>query len=107
MMMKITTVGLGVIIALSLFFKGNNYKIEHPTNGKHHGIILIVSENWQCTAFVVSKTTAVTAGHCVKNTKRSVAKRRKRELKLSHALTNAINGALISLRKKILISGWQ
>jgi V8-like Glu-specific endopeptidase len=58
------------------------YDIKKPTNGKHHPIIRIVIEGkdvadehipgGSCTAFVINKTTAVTAGHCLRLTQHSI-----------------------------------
>lgn len=45
---------------------GPGYSISKPTKNKHHAIFQIRNDNGGgCTAFVISDTLAVTAGHCV------------------------------------------
>ena len=45
-----------------------DYKVVAPTNGKYHAIIKINNEDGSCSAFIVSDTLAMTAGHCVEVT---------------------------------------
>ena len=41
-----------------------DYKIIAPVNGKYHAIIKISNQEGSCSAFVISNTLAMTAGHC-------------------------------------------
>lgn len=60
-----------MVIGSALYFvsNGSDYSIKHPPEGKHHAIIQITidreDDESSCTAFVVSDTQAITAGHCV------------------------------------------
>lgn len=49
-----------------LLNRESDYKIVKPYNGKYHPIIMTKNSNrGNCSAFVISDTTAVTAGHCM------------------------------------------
>lgn len=62
----ITLVACGSLLVLG---GGNDYDIEPPPKGKHHAIFQIImtrkNRKGTCTAFAISDTRALTAGHCV------------------------------------------
>jgi hypothetical protein len=55
---------LTIILTSCIKRKVSDYKIIAPTNGKYHAIIKISSQEGTCSAFVVSDSLAMTAGHC-------------------------------------------
>jgi hypothetical protein len=74
---KGVVIGLTFLVA-ALFWLGVNkkepYSIKHPPKNRQHAIISLISANenkpvWNCSAFVISDTAAITAGHCIRHDK--------------------------------------
>lgn len=82
----------------------NNYDIVHPEK-KHHAIIQIKIERKMnskiaynnCTAFVISDTQAITAGHCVGITQSFIETQHKNILKESYDDEKKINDEIAKI----------
>lgn len=103
MMKKLLVLAFRLVLLTGCLKKVSKYDIKQPTNGKHHAIIRISIQSvkiageeipgGQCTAFVISDTTAITAGHCLFVTKYSI-KKLKREAKKARKY-------IVDLQKKL------
>ncbi|CAB4125395.1 hypothetical protein UFOVP53_127 [uncultured Caudovirales phage] len=67
-MHRILPILLVLTLTSCLKHKVADYKVVAPTNGKYHAIIKISNGEGSCSAFVISDTLAMTAGHCAKVT---------------------------------------